>query len=75
MRELTGRELDAVGGGFFNANNWGSITFNNTGGAGGAGGAGGLFGDGGNGGAGGSVNIGAQIGQQFNLLSLNGFIG
>ena len=49
--------------------------FQNVGGTGGAGGAGGLFGDGGNGGAGGSVNIGAQIGQQFNLLSLNGFIG
>ena len=72
MRELTGRELDAVGGGFFNP---GQIVFQNVGGTGGAGGAGGLFGDGGNGGAGGSVNVGAQIGQQFNLLSLNGFIG
>jgi len=76
MRELTGRELDAVGGGFLNANNWGSITFNNTGGNGGAGGAGGVFGDGGNGGAGGSVLVGSQIGQQVNgIFSINGIVG
>ena len=68
MRELTGRELDAVGGGFLNNKNFGSIQFNNIGGNGGAGGAGGslIGGGGGNGGDGGSVLVGTQIGQQVN---------
>jgi hypothetical protein len=70
LRELTGRELDAVGGGFLNANNWGSVVFNNTGGNGGNGG---LLGTGGNGG---NVVVGSQIGQQVNgLFSINGIIG
>ena len=75
MRELTGRELDAVGGGFLNP--IGPIEFQNIGGAGGAGGAGGSFWwRGGNGGDGGSVIVGTQIGQQFNgIFSLNGIVG
>jgi hypothetical protein len=68
LRELTGRELEAVGGGFLNAGA-GQVVFNNTGGAGG----GSVFG---NGGAGGGVVVGAQIGQQINgIFSLNGIIG
>ena len=68
LRELTGRELDAVGGGFLNAHA-GQIVFNNTGGTGGAS----VFGAGGNGG---SVVVGSQIGQQVNgIFSLNGIIG
>jgi hypothetical protein len=66
MRELTGRELDAVGGGFLNANA-GFITFFNTGGAGGVAVVGGN---------GGSAVVGNQIGQQINgVFSLNGIIG
>ena len=78
MRELTGRELDAVGGGFLNNKNFGSYSSNNIGGNGGAGGAGGSFigGNGGNGGDGGSVLVGTQIGQQVNgILSINGIVG
>lgn len=74
LRELTSRELDAVGGGFLNNKNYGEIEFNNVGGAGGTG-SGGLFG-GGTGGAGGNVVVGSQIGQQVNgIFSLNGIIG
>jgi hypothetical protein len=69
LRELTGRELDVVSGGFLNANA-GQIVFNNTGGTGGAGG---LLGHGGDGG---SVVVGSQIGQQVNgIFSVNGIIG
>jgi hypothetical protein len=71
LRELTGMELDAVGGGFLNNKNFGSIQFNNTGGNGGNGG--GLFSRGGDGG---SVVVGSQIGQQVNgIFSINGIIG
>lgn len=71
LRELTAIELDAVGGGFLNNNNWGSINFNNTG-TGGNGG--GISVSGGNGGAG--VVVGSQIGQQVNgIFSVNGIVG
>jgi hypothetical protein len=76
LRELTGRELDVVGGGFLNNKNFGTINFNNNG-TGGAGGnvatvAGSVSGA--NGGAG--VVVGSQIGQQVNgIFSLNGIIG
>jgi hypothetical protein len=80
MRELTGRELDAVGGGFLNNKNFGTIQFNNIGGNGGAGGAGGATvsgtANGGNGGSGGGVLVGMQLGQQVNgIFSINGIVG
>jgi hypothetical protein len=81
LLELTGRELDAVGGGFLNANA-GQIIFNNTGGTGGAGGSPTNNGNqavvgsvvtGGAGGAGGAGMVGVQYGQQVNgVFSLNG---
>jgi hypothetical protein len=74
LRELTGRELDVVSGGFLNNKNWGGINFNN-GGTGGAGGSLIAGNNSGNGGSGGAV-VGAQIGQQVNgIFSVNGIVG
>ena len=70
LRELTGMELDAVGGGFLNNKNFGGIQFNNIGGSS-VGNA--VVGSGANGG---NVVVGSQIGQQVNgIFSINGIIG